>query len=138
MRVRETKTGPILQFAYVDKVNNVFTAIDQVAITPAELADPQVELALSLNTAGSDAVTAWYAFGSGNTLAGFTGSLTAFGSTDRSTNMFSTKDFALAGFQAFTPAAIPEPSTWAMMLFGVAGLGFVGYRATKGHAVLAG
>jgi hypothetical protein len=27
--------------------------------------------------------------------------------------------------------AIPEPSTWAMMLLGIAGLGFVGYRASR-------
>jgi hypothetical protein len=33
---------------------------------------------------------------------------------------------------------IPEPSTWAMMLLGFAGLGFVGYRrARAGHAALA-
>jgi PEP-CTERM motif len=32
----------------------------------------------------------------------------------------------------------PEPSTWAMMLAGFAGLGFVGYRrAKKGRATLA-
>ena len=28
------------------------------------------------------------------------------------------------------PTAIPEPSTWAMMLLGFAGLGFLGYRRT--------
>lgn len=28
---------------------------------------------------------------------------------------------------------IPEPSTWAMMLLGFAGLGFVGYRGKSGH-----
>ena len=28
-------------------------------------------------------------------------------------------------------AAVPEPSTWAMMLLGFAGLGFAGYRQTK-------
>jgi uncharacterized membrane protein len=28
------------------------------------------------------------------------------------------------------PTAVPEPSTWAMMLIGFAGLGFVGYRQT--------
>jgi len=138
MRVRETSTGPILQFAYVDKVNDVFTAIDQVAITPAELADPQLELALSLNTAGSDIVTAYYAFGSGNTLASFTSSLTAFGSTAASTNMFTVKNFAVAGFQAFTPV-VPEPSTWAMMLLGFTGLGFAGYRKARGgRTALAG
>jgi hypothetical protein len=33
---------------------------------------------------------------------------------------------------------IPEPSTWAMMLLGFAGLGFVGYRQTrKGRAAIA-
>jgi len=33
---------------------------------------------------------------------------------------------------------VPEPSTWAMMLLGFAGLGFLGYRrARKGHATLA-
>jgi hypothetical protein len=29
----------------------------------------------------------------------------------------------------FTPGA-PEPSTWAMMFLGFAGLGFLGYRKT--------
>ena len=39
---------------------------------------------------------------------------------------------------AFTAAAVAEPSTWAMMLAGFAGLGFAGYRrAKKGHATLA-
>jgi hypothetical protein len=34
--------------------------------------------------------------------------------------------------------AVPEPSTWAMMLIGFAGLGFAGYRrARAGHATLA-
>jgi hypothetical protein len=28
---------------------------------------------------------------------------------------------------------VPEPSTWAMMLLGFAGLGFVGYRRKGGH-----
>ena len=28
-------------------------------------------------------------------------------------------------------STIPEPSTWAMMLIGFAGLGFVGYRRTR-------
>jgi hypothetical protein len=32
---------------------------------------------------------------------------------------------------------VPELSTWAMMLMGFAGVGFVGYLRTKGHATLA-
>ena len=34
-------------------------------------------------------------------------------------------------------SAVPEPSTWAMMLLGFAGLGFAGYRSTKPRAVAA-
>jgi hypothetical protein len=33
-------------------------------------------------------------------------------------------------FDNFTSATVPEPSTWAMMLLGFAGLGFAGYRRT--------
>jgi hypothetical protein len=52
--------------------------------------------------------------------------------------MFTTKNFAVAGFQAFTPV-VPEPSTWAMMLLGFAGLGYAGYRRARGgRATLAG
>ncbi len=42
----------------------------------------------------------------------------------------STTSAALAAFsaEALLPTAIPEPSTWAMMLLGFAGLGFAGYR----------
>jgi hypothetical protein len=32
-----------------------------------------------------------------------------------------------------TPPVVPEPSTWAMMLLGFAGLGFVGYRRMGRH-----
>jgi hypothetical protein len=31
----------------------------------------------------------------------------------------------------FTVVAVPEPSTWAMMVLGFAGLGFAGYRASR-------
>ena len=33
-------------------------------------------------------------------------------------------------------AATPEPSTWAMMLVGFAGLGFAGYRSTRRSAAV--
>ena len=37
-----------------------------------------------------------------------------------------------------TPAVVPEPSTWAMILLGFTGLGYAGYRRAKaGRATLA-
>jgi hypothetical protein len=35
------------------------------------------------------------------------------------------------GVDAVSVSAVPEPSTWAMLLLGFAGLGFAGYRRTK-------
>jgi PEP-CTERM motif len=35
------------------------------------------------------------------------------------------------------PGGIPEPSTWAMMLLGFAGLGFAGYRKAKESRIIA-
>ena len=40
-------------------------------------------------------------------------------------------DVAIGGA---VPQAVPEPSTWAMMLVGFAGLGFAGYRSTQRRA----
>ena len=44
-----------------------------------------------------------------------------------------------SGTVTVTPVTpgIPEPSTWAMLLLGFAGLGFVGYRRTKKSALAA-
>ena len=43
---------------------------------------------------------------------------------------FPTAGFWTASFPAVTPA-VPEPSTWAMMILGFLGLGFIGYRRTR-------
>ena len=45
-----------------------------------------------------------------------------------------TADYTSADGLMFTA---PEPSTWAMMIFGFAGLGFVGYRASRKAALVA-
>jgi hypothetical protein len=34
-------------------------------------------------------------------------------------------------FPPSTTPAVPEPSTWALLLIGFASLGFVGYRASR-------
>jgi len=43
----------------------------------------------------------------------------------------------LAVIQVGVPPTVPEPSTWAMMMLGFAGLGFAGYRASRKSAVAA-
>ena len=35
-------------------------------------------------------------------------------------------------FPTVGPPPVPEPSTWAMLLLGFAGLGVIGYRRTRG------
>ena len=37
----------------------------------------------------------------------------------------------VVGISSGHPGAIPEPSAWAMMLFGFAGLGYAGYRRAR-------
>jgi PEP-CTERM motif len=43
---------------------------------------------------------------------------------------------SIVGTLTVTVAGVPEPSTWAMMLIGFAGLGFTGYRASRKSAGL--
>ena len=42
----------------------------------------------------------------------------------------------LVGSGPGTSVLIPEPSTWAMMLIGFAGLAYAGFRKTKGARAL--
>ncbi len=41
--------------------------------------------------------------------------------------------FLTAGFQS----GVPEPSTWAMMVLGFAGLGYAGFRRAKARPAIA-
>jgi len=40
-------------------------------------------------------------------------------------------------YEAIVNVSVPEPSTWAMMLLGFAGLGCAGYRSTRKRAAFA-
>jgi hypothetical protein len=72
----------------------------------------------------------------------FTGSSVSDDVIDLGSNFGPNIDLTINGFGAFVIGgvveAVPEPSTWALMLLGFAGLGFVGYRRGRaGHATLA-
>ncbi len=48
------------------------------------------------------------------------------------------KRYATSGFATSTVlGAVPEPSTWAMMIVGFAGLGFAGYKQAKRRVIVA-
>jgi hypothetical protein len=56
--------------------------------------------------------------------------------TDPDSGVFVTQFYDTHTFGSFSTAAgvVPEPSTWAMMLIGFAGVGFAGYRASRKSA----
>jgi hypothetical protein len=62
---------------------------------------------------------------------------------DSDSNFIAVDQFGNVGVANFTPqftalaSAVPELSTWAMMLLGFAGLGFVAHRRNSGTALIA-
>jgi hypothetical protein len=53
-------------------------------------------------------------------------------------NLVYTGGSVALNFTLFGGSAVPETSTWAMMLLGFAGLGFAGYRTSRKAALIAG
>jgi hypothetical protein len=99
-------SGPVVQFVYLNFLNNSNTLIDKFGLSSAELADPQFEFEFT-KAANTNVIDANYAFGTGNTLTTFNGTSTFLASTGTNTDVFTTLvtdgDTVRAGFETFEP-----------------------------------
>ena len=68
---------------------------------------------------------------SGNTVTGFEGNGTIEFLDKGVTSITFTTPVAENWYAFTVGTAVPEPSTWALMLLGFAGLGYAGYRRSK-------
>ena len=58
----------------------------------------------------------------------------AFADAGASSHIFASETVAPVGIEV---SAVPEPSTWAMMLLGLCGVGFMAYRRKSKPALMA-
>jgi PEP-CTERM motif len=94
-----------MEFTIVDNGVEILDSIfESLAVAESFFHDNVVDLGPSLGGPGIDLTIGYNLVADGSGGFGF--------------------DFAVGG-------AVPEPSTWAMMLIGFAGLGFAGYRASR-------
>ena len=102
------------------------------------------QLAIVWGSPNNDNTVTFYADASGTDPIGSIDETSLFTSSENtgapgflvkfsSTEMFDSVSFAATNGSAFEFAivAVPEPSTWAMMMLGFAGLGFAGYRSSR-------
>jgi PEP-CTERM motif len=91
---------------------------------------------------GDSLASGW--FGTGPTVGGVVGQTRAdfaspafYGDNGFSINAFAGETLIARNGSIVTIAAVPEPSTWAMMILGFAGIGFMAYRQKSKPAVMA-
>ncbi len=61
----------------------------------------------------------------------------AANATDYSVGLYPTQGTGFTGYGQGFVQGVPEPSTWAMMMVGFAGLAFAGYRRREAKTVIA-
>jgi hypothetical protein len=98
--------------------------------SPTNSSGDAVTISLSLGLGVPDGYTSGSPLSDTSTYAGAT-----FASLGATPGTYTWRWGTGADADSFTlqigPAAVPEPSTWAMMLAGFVGLGFAGYRASR-------
>jgi hypothetical protein len=115
--------------------NYLFTAISPLTL-PTGLYQIDVLYNSNSNTdynpfEGAGPSTSFNSFGGALSFAGDYYNLHGNGSLATTLDTFSTNQY---GAGTFTVTAVPEASTWAMMVLGFGGVGFMAYRRKRGHS----
>ena len=98
--------------------------------TTAQSPNPTIYDALSVGGFGNFALTP----GESNTMVSFTLNDAAVSAINA--DLAAGDTYFAVGGSVNASTAIPEPSTWAMMLLGFVGFGYRAYRKAKGPALL--
>jgi PEP-CTERM motif len=88
------------------------------------------------NTIGSGGSTSGSILYFGFYDTGLTYTSVSFNNNSGGADLFAFDDFSVGSLEQVSPS-VPEPSTWAMMILGFAGIGFMAYRRKSKPALMA-